>query len=73
MLDDATALDADDVANGPLRVSEQEAAETVWALTSPELHRLLVRLRGWSQRRYRDWLAASLAELLLPGAGPSSS
>ena len=53
-------------ANGPLRLGEEEAAETVWALTSPELHQLLVRLRGWSKRRYRDWLAASLAELLLP-------
>jgi AcrR family transcriptional regulator len=60
-------------ANGPLRLSEEEAAETVWALTSPELHQLLVRLRGWSKRRYRDWLAASLAELLLPDTGPSPS
>ena len=53
-------------ANGPLRLGEEEATETVWALTSPELHQLLVRLRGWSTRRYRDWLAASLEELLLP-------
>ena len=60
-------------ANGPLRLSEEEAAETVWALTSPELHQLLVRLRGWSKRRYRDWLAASLAELLLSDTGSSSS
>ena len=60
-------------ANGPLRVSEEEAADTVWALTSPELHQLLMRLRGWSKRRYRDWLAASLAELLLSDTGPGSS
>ena len=60
-------------ANGPLRLSEEEAAETVWALTSPELHQLLVRLRGWSKRRYRDWLAASLAELLLSDTASSSS
>lgn len=60
-------------ANGPLRVSEEEAVETVWALTSPELHQLLVRLRGWSMRRYREWLAASLAELLLSDAGADSS
>ena len=32
-------------ANGPLRLSEEEAVETVWALTSPELHQLLVRPR----------------------------
>lgn len=54
-------------ANGPLRLGHEQAVESVWALTSPELHQLLRRLRGWSRRRYRDWLAASLAELLLPG------
>jgi len=53
------------VSNGPLRLPEQEALETVWALTSPELHQLLVRVRGWSRSRYRAWLADSLAALLL--------
>jgi AcrR family transcriptional regulator len=52
--------------NGPLRLPEKEALETVWALTSPELHQLLVRVRGWSRSRYRAWLADSLATLLLP-------
>jgi AcrR family transcriptional regulator len=52
-------------ANGPLRLPEEGAVETVWALTSPELHQLLVRVRGWTRRRYCDWLADSLAELLL--------
>ncbi len=56
-------------ANGPLRLDADEALETVWALTSPELHQLLVRVRGWTRRRYRDWLAASLAQLLLPEGG----
>ena len=51
--------------NGTLRVPKKEAAETVWALTSPELHQLLVHERGWSRTRYRDWLADSLAALLL--------
>ena len=55
--------------NGPLRLEEDEALETVWALTSPELHQLLVRVRGWTRKRYRDWLATSLAELLLPEGG----
>ena len=59
--------------NGPLRLSEGEAVETVWALTSPELHQLLVRLRGWTRRRYEGWLATSLAELLLPESGSSPS
>jgi AcrR family transcriptional regulator len=60
-------------ANGPLRLNDQEAVETVWALTSPELHQLLRRLRGWSQRRYRAWLADSLTELLLTDGRGSGS
>jgi hypothetical protein len=55
-------------ANGPLRVPAGEALDTVWALTSPELHQLLVRTRGWKRRRYAGWLAESLAALLLPAA-----
>jgi hypothetical protein len=51
--------------NGPLRIRGKAAVDTVWALTSPELHQLLRRRRGWSERRYRAWLTASLAELLL--------
>lgn len=58
-------------ANGPLRVSAHDAVETVWALTSPELHQLLVRVRGWTRRRYRDWLADSLGAVLLDGRGRS--
>lgn len=54
-------------ANGSLRLPADAAVETVWALTSPELHQLLVRVRGWSRRRYCDWLAESLAAVLLPG------
>jgi len=53
-------------ANGPLRLQGDDAVDTVWALTSPELHQLLIRIRGWSRRRYQDWLASSLAGLLLP-------
>jgi AcrR family transcriptional regulator len=52
-------------ANGPLRLDEDDAVETVWALTSPELHQVLTRVRGWTRRRYCDWLAASLDALLL--------
>lgn len=55
-------------ANGPLRLSVDAANETVWALTSPELHQLLTRQRGWSRRRYTAWLAESLEALLLPPA-----
>lgn len=51
--------------NGPLRLDRDGAVETVWALTSPELHQLLTRIRGWTRERYCDWLADSLAQLLL--------
>ncbi len=52
--------------NGPLRLRDDEAVETVWALTSPELHQLLSRVRGWTRHRYCDWLADSLGQLVLP-------
>ena len=52
-------------ANAPLRLPADQAVETVWALTSPELHQLLVRVRGWTRHRYTHWLAESLDTLLL--------
>ena len=53
------------LSNGLLRVSERDALDTIWALASPDLHQLLLRVRGWSRSRYRAWLADSLAALLL--------
>ena len=55
-------------ANGPLRLSKNDAVETLWAITSPELHQLLVRTRRWTRRRYRDWLLDTLTALLLEGS-----
>jgi len=52
-------------ANGPLRVDAEHAADTVWVLASPELHRLATVVRGWSRRRYCAWLADTLAVALL--------
>lgn len=56
--------------NGPLRLDGNDALETVWALTSPELHQLLTHVRGWTRERYQDWLADSLAHLLLIQPAP---
>ncbi len=53
-------------ANGRLRVDPELATDTVWALASPELHRLLTGERGWSRKRYTAWLVDSLAAVLLP-------
>jgi AcrR family transcriptional regulator len=55
-------------AHGPLRdgLAETQAAEMVWAITSPELFNLLRSDRGWSQERYVAWLEETLTRLLLP-------
>jgi hypothetical protein len=54
--------------NGPLKegLSVEEAAETVWAITSGEVHTLLVTDRGWKVEKYQGWLANALTHLLLP-------
>jgi AcrR family transcriptional regulator len=50
---------------GPLRLDAAAAAETVWALASPELHTLLRGRRGWPPERYAAWLEEMLAAALL--------
>jgi AcrR family transcriptional regulator len=52
-------------ANGPLALGTDAATELVWALTSPELHRLLTHVRGWGRRRYCAWLVEALTAALL--------
>ena len=54
--------------HGPLRegLAETQAADYVWTLTSPEVFRLLTVDRGWSREQYIEWLADTLARLLLP-------
>jgi AcrR family transcriptional regulator len=53
--------------NGPLRngMALEEAAETIWALSSPDLHQLLTLQLGWDQARYVAWLDEMLAAALL--------
>jgi hypothetical protein len=42
----------------------------LWTLNSPEMFELLVAQRGWSARRYGQWVADQLAAALL--RSPSS-
>ena len=53
-----------------------EAADIIYALLSPEVHRILTLERGWPADRYERWIARSLATLLPPGqrlpANPAS-
>jgi AcrR family transcriptional regulator len=51
--------------HGPLLLDEETAAETIWALASPETYLLLSEQRGWSRERYAAWLAESLAAMLV--------
>ena len=46
-------------------VRERDAADIIHALASPELYRLLVVDRGWSQDRYEKWLLSTLAAQLV--------
>jgi AcrR family transcriptional regulator len=50
---------------GPLRMDAGKAAETVWAMTSPDVARLLFDGRGWSAKRYAAWLEDVLVRTLL--------
>jgi len=67
-IDQVQALVSWLTANGPLRdgMSEEDAATIAWAVASPEVHGLLRVGRGWTQERYREWLAATLTRTLLP-------
>lgn len=42
-----------------------QAADTVWAMNSPELHVMLTVDRGWSPLRFERWLADIWCRLLL--------
>ncbi len=53
---------------GPLRagVDVDQAAATVWTLTSPDVQRLLVDDLGWTLEQYAAWLRDTLESKLLP-------
>jgi len=53
-------------ARGPLRMSQEDAAETVFAIVSPDVGRLLCDERGWSRERHAAWVADLLKRALLP-------
>ena len=54
--------------HGPLRadLSEDAATDTVWTITSAEVHRLLRVDRGWTLEEYTLWLGDTLIRTLLP-------
>jgi AcrR family transcriptional regulator len=48
-------------------VSVDEAAEIMWAYSSPELFGLLVLTRGWRPERYGEFVGESLVDALVGG------
>lgn len=48
-----------------LRVSEQEAAATLYVLYSPQVADMLMGDYGWSPRRYEKWLARMILETVI--------
>ena len=53
-------------AQGPLRLEEDQAVLTLWALASPDVGRMLCDGQGWSQEQYAAWLEDVLIRTLLP-------
>lgn len=46
-------------------LSVAQARDIIWVYNDPGLHHALVGIRGWSQAKYRDWLADTLKRQLL--------
>lgn len=46
-------------------LTQDDAADIIHALMSPEVYRLLTKDRGWATERYEAWLAATLDQQLL--------
>ncbi|WP_411283216.1 TetR/AcrR family transcriptional regulator [Lapillicoccus sp.] len=46
-------------------VTEEEATDLMWSVTSPEMFELLVRRRGWSLERYAGFVYRTIAYGLL--------
>ena len=44
-----------------------EAIDVAWLATDPALFDRLVRLRGWSAKRYEEWLGQMLVQQLVVG------
>lgn len=54
-------------------LDSSEAADMVYALLSPDVHRILTVERGWTADRYERWIARTLSTLLRPGHRPPAS
>ena len=51
----------------------EQARDVLWALTSRDLYRLLVKKRGWSPSQYEDWLRETMVATLTREKGGAKS
>jgi hypothetical protein len=60
-------LAADLRSTGELRpdLTDDDAADIIWSMNSPEYWTLMVSERGWSPERFEGWLADAWTRLLL--------
>jgi AcrR family transcriptional regulator len=54
-------------------LTEAEAADVLWTLTSPEVADRLTRRRGWSLDRYERWLGRTMADALVGPEPPGTA
>jgi hypothetical protein len=47
------------------RTATARASDILWTLNHPDVYQLLVRVRGWTPRRYERWLADITCSQLL--------
>jgi AcrR family transcriptional regulator len=57
-------------ASGPLRMDVDRAAETIWAVASPDVARMLCDARGFTRDQYAQWLEETLVRVLLVDEQP---
>ena len=53
-------------ARGPLRVSNRQAGEIIWAVASLDVGRMLCDELGWTESQHARWLSDTLIRTLLP-------
>jgi AcrR family transcriptional regulator len=54
-------------------INRRAAADVIYTLMSPDVHRLLTEERHWSAGRYEQWLADALCALLLRDPSPTET
>ncbi len=67
----ASTLVAEWAAAGALApgVTAKQATDILWALGGPDVFRLFIVERRWSRKRFENWLAATLEQLLFGRVG----